>query len=119
MRRTSAYRVFLTRNSEYHVRGHVCIGVRDRRSGDWLKDHPALSRPLAHTVVDSSGRLSSPHLPSLGDPLEFDVAGTPLRTSPVLDIEEREALQAPSSRPLRVPMSPLSRNPYRAPRVTR
>ncbi len=117
MRRSSAYRVFLTRNSEYHVRGHVCIGVRDRRSGSWLKDHPALARPFSHSVVSADGRISLPHLPGLGDPLEFDINGTPLRTSPVLDIEERESL-APSERPQRVP-NPLSRRPERAPRVTR
>ena len=33
MRRPSSYRVFLTRRSEYHVRGHVCFGVKDRRTG--------------------------------------------------------------------------------------
>ena len=121
MRRNSAYRVFLTRNTEYHVRGHVCIGVRDRRSGAWFKDHPALTRPCANCVVQPDGRLSSPHLPSLGDPLEFDVNGRPLRTSPVLDIEEREAVDAAggmSDRPHSMP-SPLSRRPERAPRVTR
>lgn len=118
MRRSSAYRVFLTRNSEYHVRGHVCIGVRDRRSGQWLKDHPALARAFSHSVVDPEGRISSPHQPGLGDPLEFDINGTPLRTSPVLDIEEREALDGASDRPKRMP-NPLSRRPDRAPRVTR
>lgn len=118
MRRSSAYRVFLTRNSEYHVRGHVCIGVRDRRSGQWLKDHPALARPFSDSVVDAqSGRISSPRLPSLGDPLEFDVNGTPLRTSPVLDIEERESFDAPGGR--KQGPTPISRRPERAPRVTR
>jgi hypothetical protein len=30
------HRIFVTRNSEYHVRRNVCVGVRDRRSGEWL-----------------------------------------------------------------------------------
>ncbi len=115
MRRASAYRVFLTRNTEYHVRGHVCIGVRDRRTGQWQAEHPALARPLAESVVDSGGRLQSLRVPSLGDPLEFVVAGASLRTSPILDIEEREALNVgPRSAP-----SPLARHPERAPRTTR
>ena len=42
MRRLSAYRVFLTRKSEYHVRGHMCFGVRDRRTGQWQNEHWAL-----------------------------------------------------------------------------
>ena len=117
MRRLSAYRVFLTRNSEYHVRGHVCIGVRDRRSGHWLAQHPALTRPLAQSVVDVDGRLRSIGLPARGEFLEFDVEGCPLRTSPVLDIEERESLvmepEAPS-----VP-TPRSRDTQRFARITR
>ncbi|HEX7479640.1 MAG TPA: hypothetical protein VF331_17680 [Polyangiales bacterium] len=115
MRRASAYRVFLTRNSEYHVRGHVCIGVRDRRTGQWQAQHPALSRPLSQVVTDSSGHLQSICAPALGDPLEFDVPGKSLRTSPILDIEEREALHAGEQA---LP-SPVSHRPDRGPRVTR
>jgi hypothetical protein len=74
------YQVFLTRNSEYHLQSHVCVGVRDRRTGQWFAEHPALSRPLL------SAFLRTPHL---GEPLEFELEGEPLRTSPVLNIEER------------------------------
>ena len=35
------HRIFVTRNSEYHVRRNVCVGVRDRRSGEWLAGHMA------------------------------------------------------------------------------
>jgi hypothetical protein len=34
--------VYLTRNTEYHCRGRECVGVRDRRSGYWSREHPAL-----------------------------------------------------------------------------
>ena len=47
MRRPSAYRVFLTRSSEYHVRGRVCLGVKDRRTGAWTLGHPALRGRIA------------------------------------------------------------------------
>ncbi len=115
MRRASAYRVFLTRNSEYHVRGHVCIGVRDRRTGQWVREHPALRRPLSQSVADATGHLQTLCVPSLGDPLEFDVPGQQLRTSPVLDIEEREALNIGTGNA----PSPVARRPGPASRVTR
>jgi hypothetical protein len=82
------YQVFLTRNSEYHVQSHVCVGVRDRRTGRWFDEHPAISRPLA-TTVQTGGQLAPLQTPQLGEPLEFDLGGEPLRTSPVLNIEER------------------------------
>jgi hypothetical protein len=81
MHSTLTYQVFLTRNSEYHLQSHVCVGVRDRRTGQWFAEHPALSRPLM------SAFLRTPHL---GESLEFDLDGEPLRTSPVLNIEERK-----------------------------
>lgn len=84
------YQVFLTRNSEYHVQSHVCVGVRDRRTGRWFDEHPALSRPLA-TTVRTAGQLAPLQTPHLGECLEFDLDGVePLRTSPVLNIEERK-----------------------------
>jgi hypothetical protein len=36
------HRVFVTRNSEYHLRNDECVGVRDRSTGAWLRDHVAL-----------------------------------------------------------------------------
>jgi len=82
------YQVFLTRNSEYHLQSHVCVGVRDRRTGRWFDQHPALSRPLAMTVC-TAGQLALLRAPQLGESLEFDVDGQPLRTTPILSIEER------------------------------
>jgi hypothetical protein len=80
------YQVFLTRNSEYHVKSHVCVGVRDRRTGQWFSEHPALSRALS-SVVRTADSLSPLRTPHLGESLEFDLDGEPLRTSPVLNIE--------------------------------
>ena len=36
------HRVFITRHTEYHLRDDECVGVRDIRSGRWLRDHVAL-----------------------------------------------------------------------------
>jgi len=86
----ATYQVFLTRNSEYHLQSHVCVGVRDRRTGLWLDAHPALHRPLT-TTVRTAGQLAPLQRPQLGESLEFELddARAPLRTSPVLNIEER------------------------------
>jgi hypothetical protein len=86
------YQVFLTRNSEYHVQSHVCVGVRDRRTGAWVKQHPALQRPLT-TTVRTAGALAVLQRPQLGESLEFDLGDAPLRTSPVLNIEQPKPWQ--------------------------
>jgi hypothetical protein len=90
MRNAAAYRIFLTRNSEYHVESHVCVGVRDRRTGNWVQDHPALKRALISAVA-ANGGLQALYTPCLGERLEFDIDGASLRTSAVLDIEDRNA----------------------------
>jgi hypothetical protein len=92
MRRLSSYRVFLTRQSEYHVRGHVCFGVRDRRSGRWLESHWALRARLASAFPDAQGNMCSIASPAIGEPLWFAVDGVLHHTSPVISVEEREHL---------------------------
>jgi len=89
------YQIFLTRNSEYHLHSHVCIAVRDRRTGAWVKQHPALQRRLASTVR-TAGALAVLQRPQLGKSLEFDLEGAhePLRTSPVLNIEQLKPWQS-------------------------
>jgi hypothetical protein len=85
MRRLSAYRVFLTRKSEYHVRGHACFGVRDRRTGGWHGTHWALGCKLAGWVG----------MPEIDERLCFVVGEELHYTSPVISIEEREQLELP------------------------
>jgi hypothetical protein len=114
------YQVFLTRNSEYHVQGYVCVGVRDRRTGQWFLEHPALSRPLAGAVL-STGQVAPLHVPNLGESLEFfldRLDGEPLRTSPVLNIEERD-LRAGERTIRRTPLRPVAQRRAEDPRVTR
>ena len=93
MRRLSAYRVFLTHQSEYHIRGHICFGVRSRRTGNWFSQHWALSRPLASAYADDHGRLRGLQFPAIGEPLRFKVDGEMLETTPVLGVENREHIQ--------------------------
>jgi hypothetical protein len=111
------YQVFFTRNSEYHLQSQVCVGVRDRRTGQWFIEHPALSRPLAGAVL-LAGQFAPLHKPNLGESLEFDQDGALLRTSPVLNIEERDPY-APTTGVWRTTPRPVTHRSAEDPRVTR
>jgi hypothetical protein len=39
-------KVFVTHNTEYHLRDGVCIAVRDRKTGEWQRTHRALGSTL-------------------------------------------------------------------------
>lgn len=92
------HKVFVTRNTEYHVRRGLCVGVRDRRSGEWLRAHLAL-RNRVHGGIRFSrngGLMPNPGLPNVGESLFFHASGRDLVTSPVLSVErpERTVVQA-------------------------
>jgi hypothetical protein len=52
------HRMFETLHTEYHLRLDECVGVRDKHSGEWYRDHPAL-------------RLRAIQVPSMGSDAEF------------------------------------------------
>ena len=83
------HRIFVTRNSEYHVRRNVCVGVRDRRSGEWLSGHMALRSTVSGGLKfhDNGAISASEGLPTVGESLFFIAAGRDLITSPVLNVE--------------------------------
>ena len=83
------HRVFVTRNSEYHVRRNVCVGVRDRRSGEWLSGHLALRSTVSGGLKfhDNGAISASEGLPTVGESLFFIAAGRVLITSPVLQVD--------------------------------
>jgi hypothetical protein len=85
--------VFLTRQSEYHVRGHVCFGVRDRRTGCWVESHWALRKRLASAFPDAKGNMCSISSPAVGEPLWFAVGTGVHHTTPVFAVEDREYLE--------------------------
>ena len=67
------HRVFVTRNTEYHLRDGVCVAVRDRTSKRWAEGHLALRLRMEGAVrVHSNGALIpifSP--PDAGDAIFF------------------------------------------------
>jgi hypothetical protein len=61
---TTRCTLYLTHYSEYMVRGDVCVGVRDRRSGSWQPFHAATR---AYVLGSQTTLHSMPATPWLGD----------------------------------------------------
>jgi hypothetical protein len=87
------HRVYVTRNTEYHVRRETCIGVRDRETGMWLQKHFALNLPVAGAIqfFDSGAMRANPGLPQIGESIYFESAGRDLVTSSVVSVERPPA----------------------------
>jgi hypothetical protein len=83
------HKVFVTRNSEYHVRQKTCVGVRDRESGEWLRTHFAVARPVVGSIkfFESGAMSATPGLPGVGESMYFEDLGRDLVTSSVIAVE--------------------------------
>jgi len=86
------HRVFVTRNTEYHVRGDECVGVRDRRSGEWLRAHLALRNRVSGALKfhATGGITPNPGAPKVGESLFFHSSGRDLVTSAIVSVERPE-----------------------------
>ena len=83
------HRMYVTRNTEYHLRGEICVAVRDRRTGRWLPSHLAIHRRLAGGVHIYANGAAVPSCddPRVGDALYFDGDERELVTSLLSSIE--------------------------------
>ena len=83
------HRMYVTRNTEYHFRDEICVGVRDRRTGHWLESHLALHRRLSGGVRFYPNGTAVPSLegPKIGEALFFGANGRELITSLLCSIE--------------------------------
>lgn len=83
------HRVFVTRNTEYHVRRDTCVAVRDRRTGDWIRGHLAVKSRVSGGLrfTESGGIRPNDGTPTLGESLFFITDGRDLVTSPIVSIE--------------------------------
>ena len=83
------HKVFVTRNTEYHVKRDLCVAVRDRRSGEWLRAHLARGHSVdgALRFQPTGGVTPNEGAPRVGDSLFFHAAGRDLVTSAVLSVE--------------------------------
>jgi len=71
------HKVFITRNTEYHVKDDVCVAVRDVRTKRWQVAHIALSRKVEGAVRIFSNGAVVPNLkePVTGDAIYFSDTG--------------------------------------------
>lgn len=83
------HKVFVTRNTEYHVRRDRCVAVRDRRSGGWVEGHLAIKGKVAGGLRfhDHGGVTPNDGLPTVGESLFFCSEGRDLVTSPVVEVQ--------------------------------
>jgi len=83
------HKVFVTKNTEYHVRREVCVAVRDRKSGRFLCGHMAINSAVGGGLrFHRDGAVSATDaFPSIGESLSFVANGRDLVTSPVVAID--------------------------------
>lgn len=86
------HRMYVTRNTEYHFRGEVCVAVRDRKTGRWLDSHLAVNRRLTGGVKFHRNGAAIPSLapPQPGEALYFGDDGRELITSLLAAVERPE-----------------------------
>lgn len=72
------HKVYVTRNTEYHLRDGVCVAVRDRNSGRFRPAHIALNLRLEGGVkIHPNGCLvPDPGEPRVGDAIFFNDRST-------------------------------------------
>ena len=73
--------LYVTQNTEYHLRRGHCIGVRDLWSGRWRTDHPAVGRDLFGAVLPGQSGLQPLDDPEVNCLLWFENGETDILTS--------------------------------------
>ena len=82
--------MFVTKNTEYHLRHDLCVAVRDRYSNVWLEGHLAVGRKLTGAVKApgvGTEPIPSSAEPSVGDALYFSDDRRQLVTSTLCAVE--------------------------------
>ncbi|MDY0060182.1 MAG: hypothetical protein RBU45_10260 [Myxococcota bacterium] len=80
-------RRFVTRNTEYHLRGEICVAVRDRQSGAWLSEHNALGTRLLGSLARTTHGFALVAPGELGSSLWFNQKGLDVVTSSVMEVD--------------------------------
>lgn len=86
------HKVYVTRNTEYHVRKGVCVAVRDRNSGRWVQGHAAVTKRVEGSLKFHRQGGYSPHFgePGVGDAIYFNDGDRDLITSKLERVERPE-----------------------------
>ncbi len=82
-------KMYVTRNTEYYLRGELCLAVKDRRTSEWLSGHLAVGRRLSGGVriLGNGEAIPVPDVPSIGEALYFGDEGRDLITSVLCAVE--------------------------------
>ncbi len=81
------HKVFVTKNTEYHTRDDVCVGVRDRKSGKWMRQHLAMSKKLSGALkISRKGIRPNLGFPKAGESLYFHGNDTDVVTSSLVEV---------------------------------
>ncbi len=82
-------KMFVTRNTEYYLRGQLCLAVKDRRTSEWLSSHLAVGRRLSGGVriLPNGEAIPVPEAPDVGEALYFADGGRELITSVLCAVE--------------------------------
>lgn len=92
--------LYVTKNTEYHVRDGVCIAVKSRVKGTWTLNHSTLNRAVTSAVRFSAGDPCPSLEPAaIGDALFFGDGGSDIVTSRLLEIT-RPAKQVVEAYPI-------------------
>ena len=89
-------RVYVTRNTEYHVEDGTCVAVRDRRTREFMDGHLALERRVegALKFFRNGSIAPNPGEPQPGESLYFARDGRDLVTSPLEAVERPDKATA-------------------------
>jgi hypothetical protein len=82
------HKVFVTKNTEYHTIKNVCIGVKDRTSGQWVSKHKALTKRLCGAIRFTRGGMRpNTGAPRAGESLYFHGEDIDVVTSSLIMVE--------------------------------
>ena len=85
------HKVYVTRNTEYHVRRDLCVAVKDRRTGRWIDGHAAIPQKLEGSLrYNNNGIFPNIGNPSIGDAIYFRNGERDLITSRLESIDRPE-----------------------------
>lgn len=75
------HHLYVTKNTEYHLRDRLCVGVRDLWSGHWRTDHPAVGKRLFGAVRQTEKGLEPLARPAVDSLLWFENGDNDILTS--------------------------------------
>lgn len=82
------HKVFVTKNTEYHTKKNICVGVRSRKTGQWQEDHMAMEKELCGSIKFSkNGMRPSASSPKPGESLYFYGGKLDVVTSSLVSVE--------------------------------